>query len=76
MADGWLNAVLISPDLVWRLSSNERAHAIHGGISADVGDVIAAVAFAHICNFLKVHISSHLNLLHAHMLNFPPYAYV
>jgi len=25
-------------------------------------------------NFLKVHISSHLNLLHAHMLNIPPYA--
>lgn len=52
------------PDLIRGLPSDEGAHAVHGGITADVGDVIAAVALAQVRQVLKVHIIRHLNLLY------------
>lgn len=53
------------PDLVRGLPGYEGAHPVHGSIAADVGDVIAAVALAQICQVLEVNIIRDLDLLQA-----------
>ena len=63
-ADGLSEGGKSAPDLIRGLASDFAAHAVHGGIPADVGEVIPRVALGQIGELLKVDIGLHLHLLH------------
>ncbi len=60
------------PDLLGCLASDHCAHAVHGCVTADIGDIVAAVAFCQLCQLIKIHIICDLDLLqdHSHLTRF------
>lgn len=52
------------PDLVGRLASYLATHAVHGCISADVGEVIARVALCQVGQLVKVDARLNFHILH------------
>ena len=59
-------------DLVWCLASYLATHAVHGGISADIGQVIARVALRQVGQLVKVDAGLDFHILHTRDVSLGP----
>ena len=54
------------PDLIRGLAGNLAAHAVHGGISTDIGQIVPRVALGQVGQLLEIDVGLHLHALQPH----------